>query len=153
MADQTDTEVILLLSILQEPNADKARRRYLETFGLDEIDDQTVYEAIEAKVCDAVMRKESIVEIEREIAQTMLLLLKRGIKKSKGGQRGTRAQRMSKRTLVELGGRIKKKLAKGGMSATEAHLQAADDAAEEAAQHGLKFSANYLARAMDKAKQ
>ena len=107
MLDQRDSETTLLMTILQEPNADKARRRYLKAFTFDEIDDQAIYDLVEERVFDAIMRKGPVVQIERELAQTMLLLLKKGIRRSRGGQRNTRHQKLSKRTLIELAGTLR----------------------------------------------
>lgn len=150
MVDEKDSEAILLMSILQEPNPKKARRRYVEAVALGGINDQAVYDLIEASVFDAIMRRAPVVEIDRELAQSMLLLLKNGIKRSRGGQPSTGAEKLSKSTLVALGRSIKAERVASGMSATEAHLEGAEEAAEEAARRGLKFSAEYLAREMEK---
>jgi hypothetical protein len=150
VVDQKDSEAVLLITILQEPNAGKARKRYIEVLGLEGIDDQRVYELVEARVFDAIIRRTPVVEIERDLAQAMLLVLKKGIKKSKGAQPSTRVERRRKHTLVAIGRRIKAELMAGGMNATQAALQAAEEAADEGKRYGLDYSPGYLKREMEK---
>jgi hypothetical protein len=126
-------------------------RQYLKALELEEINDQAVYDQIEHLVLDAIMLNGPVVEIDRELAQTMLLLLKNGIKRSRGGQRNTRQQEISKRTLIAIGRQIKANLIAGRMDATQAHLQAADEATAEGERHGLHVAPGYLHRAMQNA--
>jgi hypothetical protein len=153
MFDQKDAVVTLLLTVLQEPDANKSRRQYLKAFGFDEINDQAIYDLVEDRVFDAISLKEPVVEIEPELAQTMLLLLKNGLKKSRGGQRNTRHHEMRKLTLVSLGRQIKAELIASGMNATQAHLQAAEEAAKEGKRRRLDFTAGYLQREMQNTDQ
>jgi hypothetical protein len=151
MAEKNDSQAVMLMTILQEPDAKKARDQYCKAFQIDEIKDHAVYDLLEVRVFDTILSNESTVEIETELAQTMLLLLKNGIKRSKGKQPNTRHQELRKRTLVSLARRRKAELIEGGMDATQAHLEAADEAAAEGKSHGIKYKAGYLKREMEKA--
>jgi hypothetical protein len=153
MVGESDSEIVLLLNILQEPDGDKAQRMYRDAFDLPELKDQSVYELIEERVFDVIMRKAAVVELDRELALAMLLLLKRGLKRSKGGQRKTRQEILRKRALVGLAREIKARLVSAGMSATEAHLRAAEEAADEGKRHGVHFSVSYIEREMQKTKE
>lgn len=95
-----DVEAVMLMSVLQEPNADKARARYLRIFGLDEVNDRAIYEIIEARVLDAVVRRDPVIEIECSLALAMLFVLKNGIRRSRGGQKNNWHEDLRKRTLV-----------------------------------------------------
>jgi hypothetical protein len=153
MVDDKDRETVLLMTVLQEQNAKKARRRLLTAVELDSIDDQAIYDRFEDLVLDAFMSREPVVELGREMASVMLVLLKAGIKRSRGQQRLTRQQERTKRTLVSLGRQMKAKLVADGMSATQAHLQAAEEAAKEGKRRGLRCAAGYLHRQMQTANQ
>jgi hypothetical protein len=113
MAEKNDSQAVMLMTILQEPDAKKARDQYCKAFQIDEIKDHAVYDLLEVRVFDTILSNESTVEIETELAQTMLLLLKNGIKRSKGKQPNTRHQELRKRTLVSLARRRKAELIEG----------------------------------------
>jgi hypothetical protein len=150
MTDTYDSRAVMLLTVLQEPNADKAREQYCKAFEIDEIKDQAIYDLIEDRVFDAILRTESIVEIDIDIAPVMLLLLKNGIKRSKGGQRNTRHQERRMRALVQLGRQIKAELQDEGKDATQARLEAAEKVAEAINRYDYVLTAGYLAREMQR---
>ncbi|MDH3582462.1 MAG: hypothetical protein OEM91_17785 [Hyphomicrobiales bacterium] len=151
MADKNDPQAVLLLNVLQEPDPKKAREQYCRAFEIDEIKDHAIYHLIESRVFNAILSNESTVEIEIELAQTMLLLLKNGIKRSKGGQPNSRHQELRKRTLVTLGRQIKTELIDGGMDATQALLEAADAVAAEGKSRGIEYAPGFLKREMENA--
>lgn len=151
MHDMDDWRTVMLLTILQEPNANKARMRYCEVFEIDEIKDQAIYDYIEDHVLDAIMRNDSMVDIEIEWARPMLLLLKNGIKRSKGGQPIGRHRERRKRAAISFARKRKAELIEEGMSATEAHAQAAEEAAKTVNRKGHEYEAEYLAREMERA--
>ena len=148
-----NSKALQLLNILEDPKGASARKKYLKLFDLDEINDQAVYELIEDLVVSATLLKDPAVEIRTDLAQQMLIMLKLGINKPRGGQQSTRYKKLRLRTLVCLGRGIKAELIEGGMNATQAHFEAAEDAAAEGAKHGVNYKADYLAREMDKAKE
>lgn len=148
-----DTEVLVLEAVLQEPNARRARSRYLKLFGLDEFNDQEVHDLLQDRIFDAIFHDEPTVEIERELAQRALLLVKSGMKRRRGGQKKHRWRDMQLATLVRIGRQIKAQHVADATNATQAHLQAAEDAAEEGRRHGLDYKAGYLAREMQRAER
>jgi hypothetical protein len=153
-ADQRSTrssEAVVVLAILHEANPQKARSQYLNLFELDDINDQDIHDRLQDHVFHAIMSDEPTVEIERELAECLLLLVKNGMKRPRGGRRKDRWQKMRLATLVRIGRQTKMELAARGLDATQAHLQAAEDAEEEARKHGLHYKAGYLAREMQRA--
>ena len=148
-----DSKTLLLLNLLQDSESESARKKYLALLNIGKIDDQKVYERIEDLVVNATLMKDSAVEIRTDLAQQMLIMLKGGLKRPRGGQQITRYQKLRLRTLVGLGRRIKEELIQEGLTATEAHLEAAERAAKEAKAHDIDYEAGYLAREMDNAER
>lgn len=141
-------DVVSLLAALTEPNATRARERYLQATGLECLDDQAVCQLFEDAVVDATTGNEPVVELSLEFAQTISVMLKGAARKGRGGQRSDRRRTFRLRTLVSLGRQIKAQCIESGMSATEAHLEAAERAADEGRKHQLQFSSEYIARKM-----
>ena len=98
-----DSKILLLLNLLQDPKSESARKKYLALFNLEKIYDQKVYERIEDFVMNATLMKDSAVEVQTDLAQQMLILLKGGLKRPRGGQQSTRYQKLRLHTLVGLG--------------------------------------------------
>ena len=73
---------------------------------------------------NATLMKNLAVEVQTDLAQQMLILLKGGLKRPRGGQQSTRYQKLRLRTLVGLGRRIKKEFIQDGLTATEARARA-----------------------------
>ena len=144
------SEAALLITVLQERNVEKARDQYMQEFGVATISDQSVYDLFEHHVFDAIMRGSPTIEIDTELAQTALLILKAGVRKKRGGQQSTREDRLRKRTWVKLAKSRKAELVGNGISATDAHLQAAEETAKEAASRGYRIAPGYLKREMEK---
>ncbi|MBZ0139086.1 MAG: hypothetical protein K8H87_04840 [Pseudorhodoplanes sp.] len=147
------SEAVVVLAVLQEANAERARSQYLKLFGLDDINDQEVHDLFQDRMFDAIMRDEPTVEIECELAQRALLLVKSGMKRRRGGQKKDRWREMRLATLVRIGRQTKAHLVAEATNATQAHLQAAEEAAEEGRRHGLNFTAGYLGRKMQRAER
>ena len=141
---------LLLRTALTEPNAAKARQQYLKACGIEDLDDQAVYQLFEDLVLDAIRFNEPAVELRRELAEAVLLLLKNGIRRSRGGQRRDRLRELRKRTLVSIGRETKAECIARGMNATAAHFEGAEIAADEGRNHGIRLKPEYLAREMYK---
>ena len=152
MPSKYDRDVVELLTILQDPNAQRARETYLKFCKCPHFDDRALFDQFERCVFDAIIGNDSSVEIDRSLAEALLLVLKKGIKRSRGGQPLSRHQMLRKQTLVDLGRRIKAELVDEGMSAIEAHMEAAEKVSELVKNRGPKISAGYLAREMQNAK-
>jgi hypothetical protein len=138
------------MTALLEDDPKKARNQYLKSCELDDVDDQEVHDLFQSRVFDAIMRHEPSVEIERELAQRLLLVVKNGIKRRRGGQRNTRQQRLRKRAVVDMACAIKAKLESKGMRATDARLEAAEAASGEARKRGIEYSPSYIQREMER---
>lgn len=151
MSREKDVSIPLILSILQEPDARRARESYLRILNVEDFDDQTVHDHLEDLVCNALMLDQTTVELNPELALVVLLMLKAGIKKQCGGQRKSRHEEMRKRTLARLGRGIKSKHVAKGESAIQAHLIAAKVVARYGRLRGLKIAENTIAREMDNA--
>lgn len=143
----------LLLSILQEPDGDKARERYLHVLERADFDDQLIYDTFEDLVCNAVMLNETEIEVDTELAKAILLILKCGIHRQRGGQQIPRHRERQRRTLIGLARKRKDELVADGMSAIQARLAAAEEVAAAATERGLDYSSSYIARQMDKKTQ
>jgi len=79
-----DSKILQLLNILEDPKSASARKRYLQLFDLNEIDDQAVYEHIEDLVFDATLMGEPVIDLRTDLVQQMLIMLKQGIRRPRG---------------------------------------------------------------------
>jgi len=150
MSQKRDSEIITLRTILQEPDARKARSQFLKAIDREEFDDQAIYDQIEHLVFGALICSDPFIEIYTRLAQIMLLMLKAGINRPRGGQKNPTYKVWQKRTLVGMALREKQRLIKNGENATQAHLAAAEYAAEEGNKRGIKYKPGYLEREMQK---
>jgi hypothetical protein len=141
------------MTILQTADSTKRRveyNRYLKSLKIKPLDERVVFGRFDDIVFDAMIFGEDTVEISAHLAQSLLVILPDGVKKGKGGQPLARGRELRKRTFVCLAKRRKKELICKGSSATQAHLQAAEETAELARSLNMKISPDYLSREMDK---
>ncbi len=160
----TRVDPLLLMIALAEDDPDKAREQWLKACHLDdgedlsrcrrpeEFDEQGVHDLLLNRVRDAILGERDTVVVERELAEAALLLVKKGIKRSRGGQRRSRSQQISLDALVGAARSRKEELVGGGLSATEAHHRAAEEIAEEMAKRGVTVEPGYLSRLMANAR-
>lgn len=143
-----DSERVFLLTTLHDRSADSARTKFLKVTKTVDISDQAIYDHALDRALDAVMHGDPTVELDTSFVLRMLLSYKGGMKRPRGGQKASRKDEIRMRTLRSMGRQIKAEHVANGESATQAHLQAADEIVEELRNHGLKYSADYLARQM-----
>jgi hypothetical protein len=97
------------------------------------------------------MLDETTIELNLELAQVVLLMLKAGIRRQCGGQRLSRHEARQKRTLARLGRRMKDELVAEGKSAEQAHLEASEKAAVVGWLRGIEYDSSTIEREMDNA--
>jgi hypothetical protein len=154
MPENSHSNIAELIMILKISNSKKRRAAFdlwLQSHDLDVLDDRALAQQLEDIVLDAIIAGDETIEISTLFAQHLLVVLQDGVKKAKGGQPLTPTEELRKKTLVNMAIKRRDNLEEEGSSSTQARLQAAEEIAGEARMiNGIKISAEYLAREMDK---
>lgn len=149
MAFINDANILTLMLVLEEVKPDKAREKFLRAAQIDALDDQTIHDDLEGLIYDAMISGQPTIEMDVDVAFAAFVILKRGVRRPRGGQRNSRSERLSKKALGKVARNLKGRYVKRGERATEAHLKAAAVVQRYGRLRGLEFSEETIAREMD----
>ena len=131
----------------------EARAAYAKVFGED-IDVQTLVEAFEKKVVDAICANDDTVEVPVEFAEAVAVLLKSVKRKPshRGAPRTWWRDRITQAAVIDEARALKARFIEQGMSATDAEDRAARKLADKFKKLLKKFSAGTIKRRMQRRK-
>lgn len=136
---------LVRLNILHTEDAKTARDRYLRASGLDDLDEQTVVEQFEERLGRAIGSELPEVAVPVQLAEAVALILK--ARKHRAKPRLSRVKRILEKAAVGYARQRKADIMQDGRTkATEAELQAADEASAEFKRYGVTLKPGTIRR-------
>lgn len=134
---------VLRLAVITLNDEKKARAQYLNTYGLEKLDDDAICDAFDREVEHAICAEQPRVELPIEIAESLVVILK-SRKRSRGRSRRARHDKIAFDAAIETARRRKAELVKNGRQTADAYVIASNEASRLLRDMGINVAAETI---------